>query len=204
MAIHGRLTVLGGIILFSSWLVEKKFQFKWNEEKEQLKRSQLVIDISESQKTICEFAYISELRKKPADTLLLSFYQQRLSRVYMDMLNWSKVRVSGNTAEYSDLNHSRKLIDSINKASFVNKDYGTINTNFTGVAAAFDKSYLRLDNDFSKKYDQVISTADKWDLVFTILYILGSVLVGLGYVFELLLLSKREATFAEETANPHE
>ena len=43
---------------------------------------------------------------------------------------------------------------------------------------------MKLDNDFSDKYDEVETKEANWNIAFTILYILGSGFLGLGYVFE--------------------
>jgi len=47
-------------MIFSSWLVENQAQSKWIEEKDNLKRSQLGIDIEEVHRSIYELAYVHE------------------------------------------------------------------------------------------------------------------------------------------------
>jgi hypothetical protein len=184
LKLNSWITVIGGIIIFTSWIVEKKFQSKWTDEKDNLKRSQLVIDITENQRSIYEVAYLNECQRQQKDTLLLASYQQRLARVYMDLLSWSKGRVSDDAKKYNEIISSKRQIDEQNRNCLKESDYKTINRNFNKVAAVFGEVYMKLDNDFSDKVDIVNDNEKFWTLVFTTLYILGSMLLGISYVAE--------------------
>lgn len=184
LKLNSWLTIIGGIIIFTSWIIENKFQSKWAHEKENLKRSQLVIDITENQRSIYEVAYMNECQRQQKDTLLLASYQQRLARVYMDLLSWSKGRVSDDATKYYEIINSKRQIDEQNRKCLKEGDYKTISSNFNIVAAVFGEVYMKLDNDFSDKMDIVNENEEYWTLVFTTLYILGSILLGISYVVE--------------------
>ena len=56
--------------------------------------------------------------------------------------------------------------------------------NFNIVGSIFSKDYMALDSIYSAKVDIVLAKEKFWNNVFTILYILGSVLLGLAYLAE--------------------
>lgn len=178
------LSIIGGLILFSSWIVEKNKQSKWSEEKDSLKRSQLVIDIAENQRVTLETAYFNEIRKSDSDEMLIAFYQKGLTRNYLNLLTWSKGRVSESPKEYSSLMASKKKIIKENLTFFRNGKFEKIKSNFTNVAEYFGTNFMKLDADFSDKYDLVEENENYWNKVFSLLYILGSLLIGLSYLLE--------------------
>ncbi|MET0946320.1 MAG: hypothetical protein ABWY22_12985 [Flavobacterium sp.] len=178
------IAILGGTILFLSWIVEKKYESNWSNEKQKLERSQLVIDITEVQRANYEVAYNIETQKDKQDLVLLTFIQIGLCRTYMNLLSWSKGRVSDDTENYKKIINSKREIDSANISNYNSGNYEIVNSNFELVKSVFEKKYLDLDNQFSVKVDEVDSKQNLWNIIFTILYVLGSILVGISFVIE--------------------
>lgn len=179
------LTIIGGIVIFISWLVERNFQTKWTDEKEKLKRSQLVIDITETRRSILEVSYFSEVMKKPIDSLHVAFLQQRLAQTYLDLLTWSKGRVTDKSDDYLNLIKSKQKIVEENQTCFINDNYEKIDSNFNLVVTVFGINYTQLDKEFSNKFQLVQEKEDLWANLFTFLYVLGSSVLGLSFILEI-------------------
>ncbi|HEU4789655.1 MAG TPA: hypothetical protein VFS71_08230 [Flavobacterium sp.] len=178
------IAILGGTILFLSWIVEKKFESNWINEKQKLERSQLVIDITEVQRANYEVAYNVEAKKEKQDLVVLTFIQVGLCRTYINLLSWSKGRITDDAENYKKIINSKREIDSTNISSYNSGNYEKVHYNFEFVKSFFEKNYLDLDNQFSVKVDEVDAKQNLWNIIFTLLYVLGSLLVGVSFVLE--------------------
>lgn len=178
------LTIFGSVTIFFSWIVEKNFQSEWTNQKESLKRSQIVIDIVENRRTMYEIALSQEELKAKPDSTLIAHYQQRLSRAYMDLLSWNKARVTDDKQKNQKLIQAKHLFDDDNLANFEKGNYKKIKENFNFALAVFGEYYMKLDGNFSKKYDEVLENENFWTNILTYSYIIGSVLLGIGYILE--------------------
>ncbi len=184
LKLYNWLTIWGGIIILTSWIVEKGFQSKWVNEVEKLKRSQLVIDITENQRSTLEVAYLIEIQKQQKDTFLLASLQQRLARVYLDLLTWGIGRVTEDTSQYSLVIQIKRIIDVNNGVCLNKKKYTSINSNFNLVTGVFRNFYMKLDKDFSDRVSLVNSKESLGFNIFASLYILGTILLGISYIIE--------------------
>ena len=178
------LTMIGGIIIFASWIVDKKLQSKWTDQKEFLKRSQLVIDITEVSRSTYELAYYEQVRKNSIDSIQVSFIQLNLARVYLNLLSWSKGRISDDADNYSKLISSKRKIFEDNQRALLANDYKGISRTFNMVAALFAQDYMELDNKYSTLVGEVNDKEDFWGSVFISLYILGSIVLGIAFIIE--------------------
>jgi hypothetical protein len=178
------LAIIGGITLFSSWIVEKKYESEWVNKKQNLERSQLVIDITEVRRSNYEVAYNIEAQKKNQDITTITFIQVGLCRTYMDLLSWSKGRITDDSGKYNKIVQLKKEIDEENINSFKSGNYNQVHLNFDMVKATFEAEYLKLDNNFATKVDEVDSNQKFWNNIFTSLYFLGSILVGISFILE--------------------
>ena len=176
------IVILGSIIIFASWIVEKQLQSKWKEEKERLNRSQLVIDVTENRRANYEIALINEVQKDEKDELIIATCQQRLIRTYLDLLTWSKGRVSNDIDEYNRLIDSKREIDEQTRIAILKNDYTLISNYFELVFHVFNKTYMVLDNDFLTQVSIVNENEKWWTNIFMLLYIVGSILLGVSYV----------------------
>jgi len=178
------LTIIGGLTLFSSWFVERNFQNNWTDQKENLKRSQLVIDITEVNRSTYELAYYAEVQKPKIDTPIVAFIQQRLARVYLDLLTWSKGRVTDDAKGYNVLINAKRQIDEDNRKYLSTHEYVKISKSFNNISQVFGKTYMSLDNEYSDKVDLVNENEKYWSDRFSFLYILGSVILGIAFIVE--------------------
>lgn len=176
------LTIVGGFVIFLSWVVERQLELKWASERERLNRSQLVIDIAENRRALYEVALINEFQKSDPDTVLLTAYKLCLTRSYLDLLVWSHGRVTDNIDEYSALVHSKRTVDEQNRNSWINSNYIKINENYNSVSKTFEQTYEVFDDEFLNKIESVNNKESFWAKVFTSLYVLGSILLGISYL----------------------
>ena len=176
--------IAGSIIIFVSWIVEKQFLQSRQDEKERIKRSQLVINITENHRAINELGYF-EYQKEKNDSLI-AIYQQRLAIDYLNLIIWSIGRNGNDEDKFNKwIDYREKVVEHISN-SLNQEDYITINAQFLAVIQHFKKEYVDLDNEFTDKVEMVNSNVRMGTSIFMILYIMGSAFLGLGYIFGIL------------------
>jgi len=180
------LTIFGSVIIFASWIAEKKFKSEWKNEIERLNLSQLIIEIAENRKHVYEIAYLNETQSERKDTSLIAFYEQKLIRTFLDLFTWSKGRISNDSEEKNQLiNEKRKIVD-VTRDSLIAGNYKVVNQYFIKVFEVMINDYSQLDNQFFIEYDRVKRNERIWTNIFISFYILGSVLLGTSYIVGLL------------------
>lgn len=178
--------MLAGVILFSSWIVQNYYQSKWSTEKEALKRSQLVIDIEEVQRTNLEIAYHKEFSKLPLDTAHLAFVELRLTEIFMNLISWSQARLDDNEENVARMFGIKHLVNDTDRLAFNQKNYSLINANFKEVTKSFGNNFRALDDRFSQKYYEVENKSQQADNIFAGLYLAGTILLGIAYIDKVL------------------
>ena len=174
--------IFGSSIIFFSWIAEKHFHSQWQSEKERLKTSQFLIEIKQNSKANYEIALNSEIHKEKSDEFLIAYYQCQLSRIYMDLLSWSKGRVSNDIDKYNQLLESKYEVDEHNRKSLLNGNYKTISNNFNNIVNVHKEVFTSLDNEFINKVNEANDNIQIWTNRFIILYILGSICIGISYI----------------------
>ena len=58
LKIYTWLTILGGFIIFWSWIVQNHYKAKWDDKIQMLQRTQLVVDIEEVHRSFWERAFM--------------------------------------------------------------------------------------------------------------------------------------------------
>lgn len=175
-------TIAGGLILFLSWVIEKNIQADMAQEKEQLKRSQLVIDITEVQRSTWEVAYAKEINQKPIDTPVLAFIETNLTEVYMNLTNWSEARVKKSSDSLINGQiELKRAVSEQDRIALSRKDYLLIDHDFRIAAEVFGNKFRSLDNDFIDVYVDLDKRERQWSFIFNIFYVVGSLFLGLSY-----------------------
>ncbi|AYB33737.1 hypothetical protein [Chryseolinea soli] len=175
--------VLGGLIIFSSWIVERTFQQAWSEEVEKLKGAQVMANILEINRSSFEIAVVRDRM----DSMELAFYKGRLTKIYMDLLTIGHGKATDHVASYDSLLRFKEKLFEPTQPYMTREEYTKVSTNFDLVSRLFNSSYKRLDNSLAGLLEAVHQLEDFWSSIFTTLYVVGSLFIGAGYVFEKIL-----------------
>lgn len=178
------LTMLGGVIIFGSWLAQNQFKAKWDDKILMLQRSQLVVDVGEVNRSIWEIAYYNEYRRKPTDMFGLAKAALELTKAELDLYTWGIARVSEDPTTISKMMDAKHMIDTTARQDLLNGNYEHIFEAFKFVNKQFEMNYMKLDQNFSDKVDEVRRTQDFWQTIFMVLYAVGSILLGGAYLKE--------------------
>ena len=176
-------TIVGSLILFFSWIVEKEYKSNWEEKRDELRRSQLVIDIEEVNRSIYDLEFLHELSKQPIDSFSLANAALGQTRTKLNLYTWGVARVSENSEESSKMMAAKRVIIEISEKSLIAGNYQKIFEAHNFVSDVFAKNYMKNDNSYSDKVDEVNAERDKWSRIFFWLYILGSALLGASYIY---------------------
>ena len=176
------LTILGGVILFGSWIAQNKFQVEWDDKIRMLERSQLVIDIEEVHRSLWELSYNVEIRNQPVDSLHLAIAALGVTRSRMDLYTWGIARVSENSVTNSQMMQAKRLIDEKSRQSLLQGDLKPVFDAFQFINEAFTKNYMNIDRNFDTKLNEVRTNQRFWNVIFFRSYIIGSTLLGIGFI----------------------
>jgi len=182
------LKIIGGILLFFSWYADKT-ESDWSSEKDKLMRSQLVIDMLEMERSNYEIALAVELKRNPIDSFQVALSKQRLSRVYLDYLTQSIGRILDRNEKsphydtlYVDMVSYKENFDVTNRENLKKQNYRSIDSAFDKVVDSFGSQFDDLGLAFKKKYWYVDKTETAYKKLFHVLYWLGSVALGYGFI----------------------
>lgn len=176
-------TIVGSLILFSSWIVDKNYQSEWAATRDKLQRSQLVVDIEEVHRSLYDLAYLHELKKQPVDSFSLAVAALGQTRTKLNLYTWGVGRVTDNADEYQQMIATKRQIIEISEYSLLTSDYKKLFEAHDIVTKVFTKNYMKNDASFSDKIDVVNQEQDKWDKRFFWLYVVGSFVLGVSYIY---------------------
>lgn len=178
------LTIIGGSIIFWSWIAQNYNKVIWDDKVQLLQRSQLVVDIEEVHRSFWEKAFYDELRRIPLDTLGLANAAIKMTRSRLDLYTWGLARVSDDSVDNSVIMQAKYLIDSVSGLHLKNRNYRPIFNATNAIDTIFTKNYPKLNYKFFEKADEVRIEQERWQMIYIILYVFGSILLGFGYILK--------------------
>ncbi len=176
--------IIGSSILFLSWIVDKNYQSSYQETKEGLQRSQLVVDIEEVHRSLYDLAYAQEIRKQPCDSFLLAFAALGQTRTKINLYTWGLGRVNENSKAYDTMVAVKNTIIQISEESMLSRNYKKLFEAHALVSKVFVNNYMQNDKKFTDKYGEVKLALARWNSIFKWLYAIGTILLGVSYVIE--------------------
>jgi hypothetical protein len=183
LTLKSLLTIVGGLIIFISWIAQQH-EANTAAASEKLKRSQLVVDIEEVQRTITEMDYLEQAGRRPIEPLRLATAKTNLADCYMRLLAWSQGRVDDSGTKYANLIDLKNKYDAENRAALLMGRYGLIDTNFNTVVTHFQQDFRDLDSRFTARYHGAEQDDEQSSFWFYMSYGLGSLLVGISYLLK--------------------
>jgi hypothetical protein len=188
-------TIIGSVIIFSSWMAERQVDLH-KSKVDDLKRSQLVIDITEVNRSNLEIEYNKAIRSNPIDSPQVAFIEINLALTYMNLINYNRMRIAGVDSEKIKLAQNdilqKDFIDSTNRKAFIMRKFAYIDSSFVFVRNKFGQKYIALDRQYPVIYRVEDSSQQFWSNIFSWSYGVGSVFIALAYFSGIIRKNKEE------------
>lgn len=181
------LGIIGAFLIFLSWVYQNQLLSTATEEKIKLENTQISIDLQEIRMEMWHKAYVEEKTKQKPDTQILLNASFKTLQSYLNIIAWSSVRVRNNELnKQKDIKGKYLALESITNW-YQSKNLKALETDL-GTAIKRENE-LRFENLISNKYGKKLAEIDLnlklYTRLFIILYVIGSILVGLEFMLKL-------------------
>lgn len=179
---HQYLTILGGSILFLSWIVERNIKQNWTDAKENHLQSLINSSFRQVQRLTAETTYYDAIKKEEIDSGQVAFSQAAIMDIYLGLLDAYYIKKEENLSDYKNFKANERRIIGENKQLIRNGQYHKINESYNGVEDVFRKNFGPMRKKHQNHLNEIIRSEAKWNNIFILLYVIGSLLLGLGYL----------------------
>jgi hypothetical protein len=178
------VTISGAVVLFATWMIERQVD-EIVAERERLKRSQLVIDIEEQGARMLERDLIGlPMDSSNARSFEQAWLKYHLACSRMKLLSWQTLRTIDRESAFDSIRDLRDLYVVAGRKALSMGRLGVVDSMYVGASYLFQRDYMRLDEKFGAKFDDLNSAGVRWQGLFDWLYTIGSCLLGMGYLME--------------------
>ncbi len=179
---HQILIIIGGVIIFCSWIVEKNIKQNWTEAKERHLLNTINSNFRQVQRLNAETVYYTAIRKSEIDSGQIAFYQSAIVDIYLGLLQSYYTEKQMKSTDYDKFrkNQSRIMYDI--RKYMNNREYYKVNKLFNEISNIFSKNYDSMNRAHSANLNHITRIEGTWNTIFIWLYSLGSILLGIGYL----------------------
>ena len=174
--------VFGAVLIFASWISQNYFKTQWSEQKSELDRFQTAILISEMMATQWELFYLQEASKNSPENSFVGLAAIKHIEANLFLPAWLEKSIVKDEAEYQRKLAILDRIDELSKNLYKEKKFKEL----MHLSDEAKEKANELQTDLSKTYHarlkQVVEQEKFWSYTFLIAYVVGSFLLGFGYL----------------------
>lgn len=175
------LKLLGGALIFFSWVAQNKFKSDWTDEKNYLQQVQMFISVEDGRMNQWWIAYEQEPVNPSQNEGRLALYALKLLQAQTNLIAWGDARLANNDQVKNDIIEAKNAAQKRAIQEYESKNYKAI---FKALGSVVKFSNEHTDSQIveaGRKLNKVRAEEKKWDTIFIALYIIGSCLLAIQF-----------------------
>ena len=154
----------------------------WTEAKERHFERTINSSFRQAQRLNAETMYYEAIRKERIDSGQIAFYQVAIIDIQLGLLNSYYSKQQNSKEEYDKFSKNKKRILNEIQQHLNNSNYNKINNYYNEVETVFRNNFESLKRKHQSFLNNIIKKESKWNNIFIWLYSIGSLLIGIGYL----------------------